>query len=51
MAELKRRGQADQPYHQLRFDEQDSTVERTSLFQDIYENIWKTLRQNINKGE
>lgn len=45
VAELKRRGQADQPYHQLRFDEQDSTVERTSMFQDIYEGIWNTLRQ------
>ena len=45
VAELKRRGQADQPYHQLRFDEQDSTVERTSMFQDIYEDIWNTLRQ------
>lgn len=44
VAELKRRGQADQPYHQLRFDEQDSTVERTSMFQDIYEDIWNTLR-------
>lgn len=45
VAELKRRGQADQPYHQLRFDEQDSTMERTSMFQDIYEVIWNTLRQ------
>ena len=49
MAELKRRGQADQPYHQLRFDEQDSTVERTSMFQDIYEDIWNTFRQSINE--
>ena len=49
VAELKRRGQADQPYHQLRFDEQDSTVERTSMFQDIYEDIWNTLRQTINE--
>ena len=49
VAELKRRGQADQPYHQLRFDEQDSTVERTSMFQDIYEDIWNTLRQSINE--
>ena len=51
VAELKRRGQADQPYHQLRFDEQDSTVERTAMFQDIYEDIWNTLRQSINEGE
>ena len=50
VAELKRRGQADQPYHQLRFDEQDSTVERTSMFQDIYEDIWNTLRRG-NKAE
>lgn len=49
VAELKRRGQADQPYHQLRFDEQDSTVERISMFQDIYEDIWNTLRQSINE--
>ena len=49
VAELKRRGQADQPYHQLRFDEQDSTVERTAMFQDIYEDIWNTLRQSINE--
>ena len=49
VAELKRRGQADQPYHQLRFDGQDSTVERTSMFQDIYEDIWNTLRQSINE--
>lgn len=35
VAELKRRGQADQPYHQLRFDEQGSTAERGSMFQDI----------------
>ena len=49
VAELKRRGQADQPYHQLRFDEQDSTVERTSMFQDIYEGIWNTLRQSISE--
>ena len=49
VAELKRRGQADQPYHQLRFDEQDSTVERTSVFQDIYEDIWNTFRQSINE--
>lgn len=47
VAELKRRGQADQPYHQLRFDEQDSTVERTAMFQDIYEGIWNTLRQSV----
>lgn len=46
VAELKRRGLADQPYHQLRFDEQDSAVERTSMFQDIYEDIWTMLRQN-----
>lgn len=45
VAELKRRGQADQPYHQLHFDEQDSTMERTAMFQDIYEGIWNTLRQ------
>ena len=45
VAELKRRGQADQLYHQLRFDGQDSTVERTSMFQDIYEDIWNTFRQ------
>ena len=51
MAELKRRGQADQPYHQLRFDEQDSTVERTSMFQDIYEDIWNTLRQGDKEEE
>ena len=51
VAELKRRGQADQPYHQLRFDEQGSTVERTAMFQDIYEGIWNTLRQSINKDE
>lgn len=49
VAELKRRGQADQPYHQLRFDEQDSTVERTAMFQDIYKDIWNTLRQSINE--
>jgi hypothetical protein len=49
VAELKRRGQADQPYHQLRFDEQDSAVERTSMFQDIYEDIWNTFRQSINE--
>ena len=49
VAELKRRGQADQPYHQLRFDEQDSTVERTAMFQDIYEDIWNTLWQSINE--
>ena len=49
VAELKRLGQADQPYHQLRFDEQDSTVERTAMFQDIYEDIWNTLRQSINE--
>ena len=49
VAELKRRGQADQPYHQLRFDEQDSTVERTSMFQDISEDIWNTLRPSINE--
>lgn len=46
VAELKRRGQADQPYHQLRFDKQDSTVERTAMFQDIYEGIWNTLQQS-----
>ena len=51
VAELKRRGQADQPYHQLRFDEQDSTVERTSMFQDIYEDIWNTLRRGANEIE
>ena len=51
VAELKRRGQADQPYHQLRFDEQDSTVERTSMFQDIYEDIWNTLRRDANEIE
>ena len=51
VAELKRRGQADQPYHQLRFDEQDSTVERTSMFQDIYEGIWNTLRRGANEIE
>ena len=51
VAELKRRGQADQPYHQLLFDQQDSTVERTSMFQDIYEDIWNTLRQSINEEE
>lgn len=46
VAELKRRGQADHPYHQLHFDEQDSTVERTPMFQDIYEDVWNTLRQS-----
>ena len=46
VAELKRRGQVDQPYHQLRFDKQDSTVERTAMFQDIYEGIWNTLQQS-----
>lgn len=51
VAELKRRGQADQPYHQLRFDEQDSTVERTSMFQGIYEDIWNTLRRGANEIE
>ena len=51
VAELKRRGQADQPYHQLRFDEQDSTVERTAMFQDIYEDIWNTLRQGDKEEE
>lgn len=51
VAELKRRGQADQPYHQLRFDEQDSTVERTSMFQDIYADIWNTLRKGTNEVE
>lgn len=50
VAELKRRGQANQPYHQLRFDEQDSTVERTAMFQDIYEDIWNTLRQSAAGG-
>ena len=49
VAELKRRGQADQPYHQLRFDEQDSTMERTSMFQDIYEDIWNTVRHPKDK--
>ena len=49
VAELKRRGQADQLYHQLRFDEQGSTVKRTPMFQDIYEDIWNTLRQSINE--
>ena len=44
VAELKRRGQADQPYHQFRWDAQDSAMARTSMFQDIYENIWNTLR-------
>lgn len=48
VAELKRREQADQPYDQLRFDEQDSTMERTSMFQVIFRN---TLRQSINEGE
>lgn len=48
VAELKRRGQADQPYHQLRFDEQDRTAERPSMFQDIYQDIWNTLRQSAN---
>lgn len=51
VAELKRRGQADQPYHQLRFDEQDSTVERTAMFQDIYEDIWNTLRRGDKAEE
>ena len=51
VAELKRRGQADQPYHQLRFDEQNGTVERISMFQDIYEDIWNTLRQSISEEE
>lgn len=45
LAELKRRGRADQPYHQLRFDEQDGSVERASMFQDIYTGIWDMLRQ------
>lgn len=48
VAELKQRGQADQPYHQLHFDEQDSAVERTAMFQNIYGDIWNTLRQSIN---
>ena len=47
VAELKRRGQADQPYHQLRFDEQDSTVERTSMFKGIYEDIWTSFKRLI----
>lgn len=51
MAELKRRGQANQPYHQLRFDEQDSTVERTAMFQDTYEGIWNTLRRGDKAEE
>ena len=51
VAELKRRGQADQPYHQLRFDEQDSTVERTAMFQDIYKDIWNTLRRGDKEEE
>lgn len=51
VAELKRRGQADQPYHQLRFDEQDSTVERTVMFQNIYEDIWNTLRRGDKEEE
>ena len=51
MAELKRREQADQPYDQLRFDEQDSTVEHTSMFQDIYADIWNTLRKGTNEIE
>lgn len=45
VAELKRRGRADQPYHQLRFDEQDCSAERASMFQDIYSDIWDMLRQ------
>ena len=45
VAELKRRGRADQPYHQLRFDEQDGSVERVSMFQDIYTGIWDMIRQ------
>ena len=34
---------------QKAYDEQDSTVERTAMFQDIYEDIWNTLRQSINE--
>ena len=53
--ELKRRGLANQPYHQLHFDSQDGEVRRDSMFQDIYENIWTMLRrdgvQNDRKQE
>ena len=53
VAELERRGQANQPYHQLRFDEQDGAKEQTSMFQDIYAGIWNLLRQSATeaKGE
>lgn len=51
VAELKRRGQADQPYCQLRFDEQDGSAERASIFQDIYADIWNALRHSINEAE
>ena len=51
LAELKRRGQADQPYHQLRFEEQDGSTERASMFQDIYEDVWNTLRQSAKEIE
>lgn len=42
-AELKRRGQADQSYHQLRFGRQNHTAERVSMFCDIDEDIRNTL--------
>ena len=51
VAELKRRGLADKPYYQLHFSDQDSTAERTSMFQSIYEDIWDTLRQSVNRTE
>ena len=49
VAELRRRGQADQPYRQFRMEEQDNVMERTSMFQGIYEGIWSTLRCPTDK--
>ena len=50
-AELKRRGQADQPYHQLRFDGQDGAAEQSSMFRDIYGEIWNTLRNGYGQTQ
>ena len=50
-AELKRRGQADQPYHQLRFDGQDGAAEQASMFRDIYGEIWNTLRNGYGQTQ
>ena len=50
-AELKRRGQADQPYHQLRFDGQEGASEQAYMFQDIYGEIWNTLRHGYGQKQ